>query len=102
MAESPLQQSAPLTAQSVFERVGFSSHLVSMPAADDYAYMQRATAAGVHWFREDFPWSGLEPQKGRYNWAPTDTLMTNASKLTSAPSANLCVFCGRESAFASS
>jgi beta-mannanase len=80
-AEPPLQQSVPLTAQSVFDRVGFITHLVSMPPADDYAYKQRATAAGVHWFREDFAWSALEPQKGRYNWAPTDRLMTNASKL---------------------
>lgn len=72
---------ATVSAPTVADRVGFSSHLLSMSAGDDYSYMKRATAAGVHWFREDFPWSGLEPQQGQYDWAPTDTLMANASRL---------------------
>jgi polysaccharide biosynthesis protein PslG len=66
---------------AVANRVGFSSHLDFMSPSDGYAYMKRATGVGVRWFREDFAWSVLQPQKGRFNWAPTDALMTNASRL---------------------
>ena len=72
---------AQTTSNPYANRVGFSSHLNYMNATDGYAFMQRATAAGVHWFREDFWWSVLEPQRGQFNWAPTDALMTNAAKL---------------------
>ena len=63
------------------DRVGFSSHLNYMNATDGYAYMQRATTAGVRWFREDFAWSVLEPQRGLFNWGPSDALMRNAANL---------------------
>jgi Glycosyl hydrolases family 39/Beta-galactosidase len=62
-------------------RVGFASHTDYLSQADGYRYMQRATAAGLHWFREDFPWSVLEPQQGRFDWRLTDALMTNAARL---------------------
>ena len=81
-APASAQTAALATAPNPYaNRVGFASHLDYMGAADGYGYMQRATAAGVHWFREDFWWSVLEPQRGQFRWGPTDALMTNASKL---------------------
>jgi len=78
---SPRPPSAPPLAASYSDRVGFASHTDSMSPSDGYAYMQRATAAGMHWFREDFAWSVLERRKGQFDWRPTDVLMTNAAKL---------------------
>ena len=62
-------------------RIGFASHTDYLGARQGYAYMRKATSAGVHWFREDFPWSLLEPQHGHYNWTFADRLMRNSARL---------------------
>jgi hypothetical protein len=35
-------------------------------------------ATGATWLRADFNWPTLEPQRGKYNWAPADHLVTKA------------------------
>jgi len=37
--------------------------------------------AGITWIREDFAWTAIEPQQGRFVWSRTDPLMRNASRL---------------------
>lgn len=50
----------------------------SAPASFDrqVALMHRS---GVQWMRTDFDWSVAEPQKGVYNWAPTDAIVAAAA-----------------------
>lgn len=36
---------------------------------------EKAREAGVKWAREEFNWSSLEPEKGRYNWAYQDSVV---------------------------
>jgi polysaccharide biosynthesis protein PslG len=62
------------------DRVGFTSHTNYLSEDEGGRYLERATSIGVRWFREDFWWSVLEPQRGQFNWAPTDALMRNAAR----------------------
>lgn len=63
------------------ERVGVSSHVVRLPAAEGYRYLERARRGGIRWVREDFDWRALEPRPGRYDWRRTDALMRSTARL---------------------
>ena len=39
-----------------------------------------ASAAGVKWSREDFHWSRIEPQKGKFDWTYYDNLLATAKR----------------------
>ena len=41
---------------------------------------QLARDAGVKWSREDFSWSRIEPQKGKFNWTYHDNLVACAKR----------------------
>jgi len=62
-------------------RVGISTSTVWLPAAEGYAYLQRARQGGVTWVREDFTWPAIEPRRGRFDWRQTDALMRNVARL---------------------
>lgn len=51
----------------------------SSPASfnSQVALMRRS---GVQWMRSDFDWSVAEPQKGVYDWAPTDAVVAAAAR----------------------
>jgi hypothetical protein len=61
--------------------IGFSTNTVWLPPPEGYAYLSRARAGGIRWIREDFTWSEVEPQPGRFVWRRTDALMRNAALL---------------------
>jgi len=52
-------------------RIGLNTHL---QAAGDPLRPQLAEmrAGGVRWIREDFLWSRIEPQPGRFDWSASD------------------------------
>jgi polysaccharide biosynthesis protein PslG len=62
-------------------RVGMSTSTVWLPAAEGYAYLQRARQGGITWVREDFTWSAIEHTRGHFDWRITDTLMRNVARL---------------------
>src|SRR5688572_24511433 len=59
-------------------RIGLNTHL---QAAGDPLRPQLAEmrAGGVRWIREDFLWSRIEPQPGRFDWSASDALMAAAA-----------------------
>ena len=60
-------------------RVGLFSHLVWVSQAEAQAGFSAAAAGGVGWIREEFPWGVVEPQRGKYSWGRTDSMMAAAS-----------------------
>jgi hypothetical protein len=68
-------------AETVVGRVGISSSTIWLHPSEGYAYLAAARAGGVTWIREDFAWSNIEPQHGRFSWTRTDVLMRNAARL---------------------
>ena len=60
-------------------RVGISSHLFWLSSSDAQVEMQRISAGGVDWIREDLLWGQLEPQRGSFVWTKADNLMTAAA-----------------------
>jgi Glycosyl hydrolase family 10 len=40
----------------------------------------KAKESGVKWIREDFGWGSIEPAKGKFNWAFTDSVVRIAKK----------------------
>jgi hypothetical protein len=61
--------------------IGFATNTFWLPQKEGYSYLRQLRAGGITWIREDFNWSLLEPQRGRYVWRVTDALMRNASLL---------------------
>jgi hypothetical protein len=51
---------------------GINAHLPSG------AMLDRVAAAGIAWIRVDFNWVTMEPARGVYDWALTDTVVTEA------------------------
>jgi hypothetical protein len=51
---------------------GINAHLPSSPQLD------RVVAAGIAWIRVDFNWHLMQPARGVYDWATTDTVVTEA------------------------
>lgn len=72
---------APVGAGPEAGRVGIATSTVWLSPAEGYRYLWLARAAGITWIREDFAWSTLEPQRGRFDWTRTDALMRNAARL---------------------
>ena len=54
------KQGAAKTPTRYADRVGFASHTSYMSETEGHALLGRATAIGVTWVREDFPWSVIE------------------------------------------
>lgn len=40
----------------------------------------RAKEGGVKWIREDFEWASIEPERGKFNWSFTDSVVQIARK----------------------
>ena len=78
---TPAQTAVPSDRGSNGDRIGFATSTVWLQPAEGYGYLQRARDGGITWVREDFRWSAIEPQPGRYSWARTDALMRNAALL---------------------
>jgi hypothetical protein len=74
-----IADAAPSTASPYDGRIGVNSHAVWLSESDATPQLTRASAGGVTWIREEFPWGVVEPTKGTFNWAQTDALMAAAS-----------------------
>lgn len=71
----------PRDSSTLGDRIGFATSTVWLQPDEAYSYLRRARDGGITWIREDFRWSAIEQQPGRYSWARTDALMRNASLL---------------------
>jgi hypothetical protein len=60
-------------------RIGVVTHMRYFPLVNMSYQLQRISAGGVKWIREDFSWPQLEPVKGVYDWHLADQLMKGAS-----------------------
>ena len=71
--------SQTLAAAPYASRIGICTHMRYFPLATISYQLQRISAGGVKWIREDFAWSQLEPTRGVYDWHLSDELMKGAS-----------------------
>jgi hypothetical protein len=80
----------PATAASYQSRLGVGTHMRTFPQKNMRYELQRISASGIKWIREDFSWPQIEPFKGQWDWHLTDELMTAASsaQLSVLPIAN--------------
>jgi polysaccharide biosynthesis protein PslG len=78
---TPAQTAVPRESATLGERIGFATSTVWLAPDEAYRYLRQARDGGITWIREDFRWSAIEPERGRYSWARTDALMRNASLL---------------------
>ena len=61
-------------------RVGLNTHLVWTQEAAAERVLRTIRDGGVRWVREELPWRAVEPERGRLDWARTDSLMAAASR----------------------
>lgn len=54
-------------------------------ALDDPALLATLADAGVRWVRVEVPWAKVEPQPGRYRWAPWDERFARLQRLGLTP-----------------
>jgi hypothetical protein len=78
---TPAETASPRASVPPGDRIGLATSTVWLSAGEGYSYLRQARDGGITWIREDFRWSAIEPQRGRFSWARTDALMRNASLL---------------------
>jgi beta-galactosidase GanA len=45
------------------------------------AELARIKQSGFSWIRQTFPWAQIEPQQGKFDWAPWDRIVQNSDDL---------------------
>jgi polysaccharide biosynthesis protein PslG len=70
---------APPPAPAAGSRIGVSSYLFWSDESDARDQLQRIRDSGVRSVRENFPWHEIEPAKGSFDWAHSDSLMAAAA-----------------------
>src|SRR3954470_21593967 len=60
-------------------RFGVCTHLRYFDQSLVRPELQRISASGIKWIREDFSWAQVESTRGVYDWSRTDNLMAAAS-----------------------
>jgi polysaccharide biosynthesis protein PslG len=74
-AVGPAKTSRPPEPATLGDRIGISTGTVWLAPAEGARYLRLARDGGIGWVREDFAWSAIEPQRGRFDWRRTDSLM---------------------------
>jgi hypothetical protein len=71
---------APAATTIAGSRVGFSpgADILWASPQDQARELDLMAATGAHWLRLDFPWPSIEPTKGKWNWAPFDSIVAAA------------------------
>ena len=77
LAPNEIQNDTSLDAQTSF---GMGAYLARYHGRELEQMALKAKEAGVKWIREDFQWGGIEPEKGKFNWAFTDSVVNIARK----------------------
>jgi hypothetical protein len=80
VADARSKRARTSAAAPVADRVGVSAHLFWLGRADVDARMAQLRAAGIRWLRDDFKWSEIERERGRYDWSRTDNIMGAAAR----------------------
>jgi hypothetical protein len=68
------------TTQSAGSSFGMGAYLGRYHGKELEEMGRKAGEMGVKWIREDFAWLDIEPEKGKYNWAFTDSVVHIAVK----------------------
>ena len=69
LAPNEMQNDTSLVSETSF---GMGAYLGRYHGKELEQMAIKAKESGVKWIREDFEWGGIEPKKGKYNWAFTD------------------------------
>jgi hypothetical protein len=77
LAPNEVQNDTSLVAQTSF---GMGAYLGRYHGKELEQMAVRARESGVKWIREDFGWGDIEIEKGKFNWAFTDSVVNIARK----------------------
>jgi len=77
LAPNEIQNDTNLISKTSF---GMGAYLGRYHGTELEQMALKAKEAGVKWIREDFEWGGLEPEKGKFNWAFNDSVVNIARK----------------------
>lgn len=77
LAPNEKQNDTSLLAQTSF---GMGAYLGRYHGKELGLMALKAKESGVKWIREDFEWGSLEPERGKFNWAFSDSVVQIAGK----------------------
>jgi O-antigen ligase len=70
---------SPAVPLAAAKSYGVSADLAGYTEAELGDALDRMEGLGLRWIRQPFPWSEIEPEPGRFNWAPWDRVVEAAS-----------------------
>ena len=77
LAPNEIQNDTGLVAETSF---GMGAYLGRYHGKELEQMAVKARESGVKWIREDFDWGQIEPEKGKFEWAFTDSVVSIARK----------------------